>query len=435
MLKEYGLWSVETAKNGNNKEEAEAQGKRIAQLKNMAYGSLVCRHQAPIMSICLAEAHIPNTLITGAGMNAMQVENPNAPSYKLNTTPEGPGYHSFIVTTDGNAIVEATAVQEGANPYNGIINGVTAKDMIYHGHAAIIDNGLVYGGHLGDGNNLDAERANKSQKYSMARFNEDLKLSVKLTGKINEWERLSHPPLGHSEFSLKTERKYYKTGLKDAINYIQADIDAATSLKSTAIELLTKNGIRDVAGHSIYWEQLCRETHLSTLSSVSIRELEKKVSETGRGLPQYIQGRLQGAKENKIDDAVSALKKLDIGVDLADLGLIHRKQVAVPEKENLQDNKIGRNEMELLHRPVRNSETNTDLQPYSHQRFDALFKALDLNGDRTLTRKEIDEIAKAAKAQGLSFDTDQLMLNMDTAILVQPPVAAITPHNKNTSAK
>jgi hypothetical protein len=94
--------------------------------------------------------------------------------------------HMYIITDQGNSVVEATKTEEYANgnigtAYQPILNGVTAEDIVYYGHAALTQDERLYGGHLGDGA-FDPERTRRAKEYSLERYNEELKNNKVVVG-------------------------------------------------------------------------------------------------------------------------------------------------------------------------------------------------------------------------------------------------------------
>lgn len=175
----YGSYSQDTFKNLNT-EERDARGdwvsnRRTTHLATMEKDSLVCRHYAPIMSVLLDEAGVPNHLIHSYTCETTMDNG----QYALNPNGSFTGYHAYVITKAGNAIIEGTVAGQ-KNPdgsdvsaYMPILNGVTTDDIVYHGHAALVDNGHLYGGHLGDGNH-SLDRVRLAQTLSLNRYNESL---------------------------------------------------------------------------------------------------------------------------------------------------------------------------------------------------------------------------------------------------------------------
>lgn len=157
----YGSYS-DTAANWGNWAEHRAlitprsmiMGGRTVELCETSKDSLICRHYAPIASVLLHEAGVANHVV---GSHVM-------PAYNINglrtTLPEAePGGHMYVITDEGNAVVEATVAgtkYAHKTVYRPIINGVTTKDIVLKGKTAIVETqdgygSFAYGGHAGQG--------------------------------------------------------------------------------------------------------------------------------------------------------------------------------------------------------------------------------------------------------------------------------------------
>jgi hypothetical protein len=166
---EYGSYSMETLAAKSNKAERDARGmlwNSKAQLKDMPKGSIVCRHYAPLMSVALNEAGVHNTMvISRVNFDVMSDDG----RLTLDEARK-PGYHAYVVT-DNAAIVEATRAGQATSAYDPIVNGVTARNIVFHGMPALTAGYLMYGGHTGDGDGSPA-RALQAQKAGLERYND-----------------------------------------------------------------------------------------------------------------------------------------------------------------------------------------------------------------------------------------------------------------------
>jgi hypothetical protein len=155
----YGEYSRETQNQGFNREELRAGAAHDnLQLKFMDKGSLVCRHYAPILSYLADKAGVPNHRVTLHTCSVRPDEdNPALIEFVESLIPEG-GYHSSVLTDEGNAFVEGTtAGMDRAREiaYNPVLNGVDINGIL-QGKAALIQmrekgRQWIYGGHNGDG--------------------------------------------------------------------------------------------------------------------------------------------------------------------------------------------------------------------------------------------------------------------------------------------
>jgi hypothetical protein len=151
----YGAFSDDTAMAGANSGERKARGlfyDDSAKLAHMEMNSLVCRQQAPVMSVLMQEAGIHNHLVNSqACLDRETVE--YLKEKGIADVPETAiARHAYVITD--HAIVEATLAgrpDAHTRVYNPIVNGVTVKDIVYRGQAAITNTGHLYGGHGGDG--------------------------------------------------------------------------------------------------------------------------------------------------------------------------------------------------------------------------------------------------------------------------------------------
>lgn len=186
VFEKYGAYSVSTLSGGeHNDAEYDAihhpkryiLGGKSVDFALMAKGQLVCRHYAPIMSALLHEARVPNHMIASTvGM----VRN-HGGHFELDKTYIGrelteSGWdskwqhhispHVYVITDEGNAIVEGTVAgrpdddvdehDRVRKAYAPIVNGITVHDIIFNEKTAIpeIANGtmqLIYGGDKGAG--------------------------------------------------------------------------------------------------------------------------------------------------------------------------------------------------------------------------------------------------------------------------------------------
>jgi len=191
----YGSYSNDTLKNISNVEEKNASGgltfRRSAQLAKMEHGSFVCRHYAPVMSVLLHEARIPNHLACSCVTVGLEQKNGE---YKI--VKDNLDYHAYVITQEGNAIVEGTVAGEKdergtyVTAYKPVINKVTTEDIVFRGHAALTEDGCLYGGHLGDGDGAP-EKVRRGQELSLQRYHESLAPAARVSA-----ERLTTQAIG-----------------------------------------------------------------------------------------------------------------------------------------------------------------------------------------------------------------------------------------------
>lgn len=156
---------------------AMVKGGRSTLLSETEKNSLVCRHYAPITSVLLHEARVPNHTVCSM-INRM--ENKNG-TYKLMAEPDTGG-HIYVITDEGNAAVEGTLAGKPDRVngiYRRIVNGVTVQDIIYKGKVAIPElqdkeRTLCYGGHTGDGLYNNKEAALALAQQAMAEHNHNV---------------------------------------------------------------------------------------------------------------------------------------------------------------------------------------------------------------------------------------------------------------------
>lgn len=162
----YGPYSDDTQRKGFNSAEFSAvmpknlrdvlEPVETVQLKDTQKNDLVCRHYAPIASVLLHEAGVPNHMVVSY---IRVVKGEKNGRVALDKDYQGTSGHVYVITDQGNAIVEATVAGDQAaesRAYKPIVNGVTVQDIIYKGKTAIplIQEGkrvFAYGGHNGDG--------------------------------------------------------------------------------------------------------------------------------------------------------------------------------------------------------------------------------------------------------------------------------------------
>lgn len=156
---EYGTYSDSLPPYVNKEEflsqfapERWLKGARTTELKNMTKNSLVCRQYAPIASILLEEAGVKNHLVSSYVGDWDYSE-----AHGMVMDDVSPfALHCYVITDEGNAIVEATcAGKDYAEEwgYNPIYNKVTVDGIVYEGKSAIAANRRLYGGHDGSGMN------------------------------------------------------------------------------------------------------------------------------------------------------------------------------------------------------------------------------------------------------------------------------------------
>ncbi|MBY0408156.1 MAG: hypothetical protein K2Q01_10725 [Rickettsiales bacterium] len=192
----YGVYSQDTAKNLSDEERSAMGGwrsmlfgGRTVMLSNMDPGTLVCRHYAPIASVLLHEAGVENHVVsswTGSvfrssdGLCVERVEG------------EDIGGHMFVVTKQGNAIVEPTIAGKNGTrriAYRPILNGVTVEDMVYRGRTAIVETtgdgmpAFLYGGHDGGG----THGVEDAQRRDIAAYN--AQLLAQRDANVNEFKQ------------------------------------------------------------------------------------------------------------------------------------------------------------------------------------------------------------------------------------------------------
>ena len=193
VYEQYGSYSSGTLANGKNNDaeyEAVHHPKRMilggasVDFARMKKGQLVCRHYAPIMSVLLHEASVPNHMVCSAVAMAQNKDGRLSleKSYiqrELRDSGWDSGWshhispHAYVITDEGNAIVEGTVAGRPDNDvdkygrvrkaYAPIINGVTVQDIIHRRKTAIteIQEGrmqVVYGGDNGIGDYNTAEQ-------------------------------------------------------------------------------------------------------------------------------------------------------------------------------------------------------------------------------------------------------------------------------------
>lgn len=186
VYKTYGAYSAGTLSSGRNNDaeyDAVHHPKRlILGGKSVDFGlikkdQLICRHYAPIMSVLLHDAHVPNHMVASTvGMakneNGHLVLDKKCIPDILRSSgwsadwPYTISPHVYVITDEGNAIVEGTTAGKPKNyvdkhgwlknAYTPIVNGVTVQDIIFKGKTAIPDmtDGtmqLTYGGDKGMG--------------------------------------------------------------------------------------------------------------------------------------------------------------------------------------------------------------------------------------------------------------------------------------------
>lgn len=176
VYSEYGSYSDDTLKNDGNAGERKADGLfgyDTVYLKDMEKDSLVCRHYAPIISVLLDDAGVRNDLVASSDMQGYRTNEAG----KLELIPdEKLERHMYVITREGNAVVEATTAEQYANgstfgnAYKPIRNDVTAKDIVYSGQAAVTDY-AVYAGHSGNGNQSERWVA-ASREGALERYND-----------------------------------------------------------------------------------------------------------------------------------------------------------------------------------------------------------------------------------------------------------------------
>ncbi len=208
----YGAYGHHTLGNSKaNSAEYEAVyhpkrqfiGGKPVDFAEMQKGELVCRHYAPIMSILLDDARVPNHmmisnicmvrhrngeyLIDETYINKILTESGWDKNWKHHISP-----HAYVITKEGNAVVEGTTAglkerditPEGRirEAYVPIINGVTAEDIIIRGKTAITETpeGLMrmaYGGQdMAAPHTTDFAKDEEAIRRNVSEFNAEVQV-------------------------------------------------------------------------------------------------------------------------------------------------------------------------------------------------------------------------------------------------------------------
>lgn len=165
-------------------------GGKTLQLKDIKKNGMVCRHYAPVVSVLLHEAGVPNYVMS-SDVGVVKRKEPTSPELCLNINNDITGMgHMYVITKQGNAVVEGVVAgnkdpDQMKRRYMPVLNGVTAEDIALRQRAAIVDvprnakRRYIYGGGF-DGTNKKTDKPDYVIKQVMQteidKFNEQLRL-------------------------------------------------------------------------------------------------------------------------------------------------------------------------------------------------------------------------------------------------------------------